>query len=107
MKRPWALAIVVVVGDEVVMVSAASFFVFDVAFECAGGSKFTQLVSNHLLGDEHRHMAPAVVNGNGMADHHRQDGGGSRPGFDHRLVIVSILLFQLAKQAVSNEGAFF
>ena len=73
----------VAVGDDVVMVSAASFFVFDVAFKGAGRSKLPQLVTNHLLGYEHRHMASAVVNGNGVADHHRQDGGGSRPRLDY------------------------
>ena len=40
--------------------------------------------------------ASAVVNGNGVADHHRQDRGGPRPGLDHGLVVSGVLLFNLA-----------
>ena len=106
MKRPWACAIGAVV-DDVVMASAASFLVFDVALEGAGGSELPQLVTHHLLGDEHRHVGLAVVNGNRVADHHRQDRGGPRPGLDHGLVIGVVLLFNLAKQAVGNKRTFF
>jgi len=64
-------------------------------------------VAHHLLGDEHRHMGAAVVNRDRVADHHRQDGGGPWPGLDHRLVVVVVLLFNLAKQAVGNKRTFF
>lgn len=73
MKRPWAWA-VDAEGDDVVMGSAASFLVSDVTFKGPGRSELPELVPDHLLGDEHRDMASAVVNGNGVADHHRQDG---------------------------------
>ena len=74
MKRPWAWA-VVAVGDDVVMVSAASFLVFDVAFEGASRCEFTELVAHHLFGHEDRHVGAAVVNRDCVADHHRQDRG--------------------------------
>lgn len=73
MKRPWAWA-VDAEGDDVVMGSAASFLVSDVTFKGPCRSELPELVPDHLLGDEHRDMASAVVNGNGVADHHRQDG---------------------------------
>ena len=74
MKRPWACAVAAVDVDEV-MASAASFLVFDVALEGAGRSELPQLVSHHLFSDEHWNVGLAVVNGNGVADHHRQDCG--------------------------------
>ena len=89
------------------MDSAASFLVFDVALEGAGRSEFAQLVTDHLLGHEDRHVGFAVVYGNGVTDHHRQDCGGPGPRLDHRLVVGGILLFNLAKKAVSDERAFF
>ena len=106
MKRPCAWA-VVAVGDDVVMVSAASFLVFDVTLEGACGCEFTQLVPNHLFSHEDWNVGPAVMNGNCVADHHWKNCGGPRPRFDDRLVVSGVLLFNLAKQAVSNEGAFF
>jgi hypothetical protein len=64
------------------MVSAASFLVFDVTSKGACGCKFTQFVAHHLLSHEDWNMGSAVVNGNGVADHHRQDCGGPGPRFD-------------------------
>ena len=81
MKRPCAWA-VVAVGDDVVMVSAASFLVFDVALKGACGCEFTQFVPHHLLSHEDWYVGSAVVNGDGMADHHRQNCGGPGPRLD-------------------------
>jgi hypothetical protein len=78
-----------------------------VTFEGPGRGKFPELVTHHLLGHIDRHVGFAVVDGNGVADHHRQDGGGPRPGFDHRLLAGRIELFHLAEEAVGDEWSFF
>ena len=94
-------------GVFVAIGSAASLLVFDVTAERAGGGEFAQLVAHHLLGHVDGHVGLAVVDGNGVADHHRQDGGGPRPGLDHGLVVGSVLPLDLAEQAVGDERAFF
>src|SRR5688572_5577308 len=45
-----------------------------VALERAGQRKLAELVSDHVLGDVHRHELPAVVDGDGVANHVRRDG---------------------------------
>src|SRR5262249_15351866 len=62
------------------------------AVEGARGREFTQLVTDGVLGDEHRDELPPVVHGEGEADHLGRHRGASRPrldyplltGFDHR-----------------------
>jgi hypothetical protein len=57
------------------------------ASEGPGRRKFTELVTDHLLANEHRHVLAAVVNrqrqANHIRDHHRPAG----PGFDGPTII--------------------
>ena len=54
--------------------------------EGTGGGEFAQLVSHHILGDIHRHMLAAVVNGEGVPDKIRKNRGGAAPGFQDALL---------------------
>jgi hypothetical protein len=47
-----------------------------VAAERAGGSELAQLVADHVLGDIHGNMTAAVVDGDGVTDEGRENGGG-------------------------------
>jgi hypothetical protein len=42
--------------------------------EGTGGREFSQFVADHILTDIDRHVAPAIVNGNRVTDHLREDG---------------------------------
>src|SRR5439155_26221437 len=45
--------------------------------------ELAELVADHLLRDEHRHVLPSVVDGDRVPDHLREDRGRARPGPDH------------------------
>ena len=51
-----------------------------------GGGELTELVADHILGDIDGHMLAAVVDGEGVADEFREDGGGAAPGLDDALL---------------------
>src|SRR6202011_761234 len=51
-----------------------------VAAEEARQRELAELVANHVLGHVDRHVAAAVVHGNGVADHLREDRRITRPG---------------------------
>src|SRR5947209_19302100 len=53
--------------------------------EHPGWRELAQLVADHRLGDEHRHVLAPVVDGDRVADHLREDRGGPRPGAEHPL----------------------
>src|SRR5450759_740857 len=46
----------------------------------AGGGKLAEAVSDHVLGDVHRHVLLAVVDGNRVPDEVGEDDGRARPG---------------------------
>src|SRR5581483_1404435 len=48
--------------------------------------ELAELVPDHLLGDEHGHVLAAVVDGDRVRDHLREDRRGARPGADHVLL---------------------
>src|SRR5690606_12309177 len=52
-----------------------------------GDGKFAELMPHHVLGDEHRHMLPSVMDGNGQSDHVGQHHGAARPGLDRSTVV--------------------
>src|SRR5512134_2421455 len=58
-----------------------------VTLERAGGRELAQLVTDHVLGDQHGHVLPAVVDRDGEANHVREDHGATRPGLDRTAVI--------------------
>ncbi len=55
-----------------------------VAAEGARQGELAETVPDHVLGDEDRHVAAAVVHGDGQADHLGHDRRGARPGADAR-----------------------
>src|SRR5689334_19672485 len=79
--------------------------VLDVAPERAGGRELPQLVADHRVGHEHRHVLAAVVHGDRVADHVRDDGGPAGPGPDHGLLARLVEGVHLLEQVVVHEGA--
>src|SRR3954451_6998012 len=77
--------------------------VLDVASERASRRELSELVPDHALGDEHRDMLAAVVHGNGVPEHVRDDRRATRPGFDHALAALVVLRVHLLEQVVIDE----
>ncbi len=69
--------------------------------------KFTQLMTDHIIGDIDRHMLSPIMNGYGMANHLREYGRTARPGLHKALLILGIHLFNLFHQALFNIRALF
>src|SRR5450830_483202 len=78
-----------------------------VSTEGAGGSKLSELVPNHRLGDKHRDVLASVVHCDGVSQERRDDHRATRPGLDNALAVGFVRLGHLAKQVVVNEGALF
>ena len=55
--------------------------------------KLSKLVTHHVLADENKHVAPAVMHSNGVAYKLRKDGGRTRPGLDHLALALAGNLF--------------
>src|SRR5436309_5449688 len=72
----------------------------------ASRRKFAELVPDHVLSDEDGHMAAAVVDGDGEADHFRQNGRAARPGADDGLLARLLHLHHLGNQLGVRERAF-
>ena len=82
-------------------------FILGVATEGTGGSKLTQLVTDHVLLDIDRHMTAAVVDSDGMADEGGEDGGAAAPGLQDLLLTGLVHLFDSLDQLRGNKRAFF
>src|SRR5439155_12720874 len=65
--------------------------------------ELAQLVADHLLGDEHGHVLAAVVDGDRVSDHLREDGGRARPGADHPLLVLLVHGLDAAHQPLLDE----
>ena len=74
--------------------------------EGAGVSKFAQAVTDHIFGNEHRHVLLAVMNGEGVpnefGEHHRA----ARPGLDRQFLARSVHLLHLLQEGIFNVRAF-
>src|SRR6478735_10221058 len=68
--------------------------------------KLAELVTDHLLGDEHGHVLAAVVNGDRVPDHVREDGRRARPGADHPLLVLLVHRLDAAHQPRLDERPF-
>src|SRR5690348_16911372 len=79
--------------------------VLDVAAERAGRRELAELVTDHRLGDEHRHVLAAVVHGNRVAKHGRNDHRTARPRLDDILGALAVLDFHLLDQVVVHKRA--
>src|SRR3712207_7992049 len=66
------------------------------AAEQARRRKLAQLMADHVLGDKHRDMAAAVMNGDGVAHHLREDRKSTRLNSSH--ANISYAVFCLKKK---------
>src|SRR6185503_13510540 len=78
-----------------------------VTLEEAGRGELAELVTDHLVGDVHRHVLLAVVHGDRQSDEVGQDRRATRPGLDRFLVLDSRGLLDLAHQVVVHERTLF
>src|SRR5512146_751031 len=65
--------------------------------------ELAELVTDHLLGDEDRHVLAAVVDGDRVADHLGEDRRGARPGADHVLLARLVHRLDPAHQPLFHE----
>ncbi len=77
------------------------------ASEGPGGSELAQLVADHFFSDIDRHMLSAVVDGNRVADHFREDGRGADQVLMTFFSFFSFIASILLHQRFLNEIAFF
>src|SRR5215475_4673239 len=84
---------------------AATPVVADVAAEGPGGRELAELVPDHRLGNEHRHVLAAVVHGDRVAEHRRDDHRAARPRLDDVLGALVVLHVHLLHQVVVDERA--
>src|ERR671935_2627542 len=71
--------------------------------ERPGRRELAELVTDHLLGDEHRHVLAAVVHRDRVSDHLREDRRGPRPGADHPLLVRRVHRLDAAHQPPLDE----
>src|SRR6476620_1890369 len=108
--RAWALASMVVPSVSVIgrfrrSATTRLAVVLLVAAEGAGRRELAELVADHRLGDEHRDVLAAVVHGDRVPEHVRDDRGTTRPRLDHVLGALVVLDVHLLEQVVVDEGA--
>ncbi len=75
------------VSSHAVVPATAAVGVLAMTAEGAGRRELAQLVTDHLLGHENRHVLPAVVDGDRVPNHPREDRAGARPGADDLAVV--------------------
>src|ERR671934_1619550 len=71
--------------------------------EGARGSELAELVADHLLRDEHGHVLAAVVDGDRVPDHLREDRRGTGPGADHPLLVGRVHRLDPTHQPLLDE----
>src|SRR3954469_7339729 len=84
--------------------AAALPVVLDVSAVGAGGRELPELVADHRVGHEHGHVLVAVVHGDRVADHGRDDHRATRPGLDDVVGALVVLGVHLLHQVVVHEG---
>src|SRR6202000_2472440 len=89
------------ISQSVCLVAAA------VRAEGAGRRELAELVADHRLRDEDRHVFFAVVDGDRVADHLREDRRGPRPGFDHLFFAGLVLRVDPRHQPLFDPRALF
>src|SRR5579864_5466168 len=67
--------------------------------------KLAELMPDHVLGDEHRHVRLAVVNADRVTDHRRYDRGRAAPRLDDALFAPLVHAFDLSDQMLGDERA--
>src|SRR5262245_51582957 len=76
-----------------------------VALENPRRRELAELVADHVLGDEHRHVLAAVVHGDRESDHVRQDHRAPRPGLDRAAVVLVPRRLHLLREVQVHERA--
>src|SRR5262245_61025857 len=79
------------------------FPVAGVSAKRARRRELAELVSDHLLGDEHGYVLAAVVDRDRVPDHLREDGRGARPRADHPLLVRGVHRLDAAHQPLLDE----
>src|SRR5579875_1096223 len=74
------------------------------AAEGPRGRELAELVPHHRLGDEHRDVLAAVVDGDGVTQHRRNDHRPPGPRLDYGLGALLVLRVHLLHQMVVDEG---
>src|SRR5262249_51212367 len=76
-----------------------------VTFKVARLTEFTELMSDHVLGDVHGNELAAVVHGDRVSDHIGVDRRAARPGTHNLLVVGAVHRFDLDHQVLVDERA--
>src|SRR6267378_1094026 len=75
-----------------------------VTAEAARRRELAEPVADHVLGDEDRNVAAAVVDRDGVADHDRQDHRRARPGLHDLLLVQRVQDLDLLFEGLLDEG---
>src|SRR5215213_1037697 len=73
--------------------------------ERPGHRELAELVADHVLGDVHRNELVAVVHGDRVTDHLRDDRRAARPGADDPLVAPFVHRIDLPREVIVDEVA--
>src|SRR5712692_1384711 len=73
--------------------------------EAPRGLELAEPVADHVLGDEDRHVTPAVVDRDGVADHDRKDHRRARPGLHDLLLVARVENVDLLFEGLLDVGA--
>src|SRR4029079_800695 len=76
-----------------------------VPLELPGGRELAELVADHVLRHVDGDELLAVVDGQGVADHLRGDGGAARPGLDDLAFVGRVHGLDLLHQVIVDERA--
>src|SRR5215467_3539836 len=85
------------------LAAAALPVVLVVTLERAGQRELAELVPDHRLGDEHRHVLAPVVHRDRVAEHLGDDRRTARPGLDDLLGVLVVRDLHLLGQVVVDE----
>src|ERR1700677_129016 len=77
------------------------------AFKHTRGRKLTQLVAHHVFGNVDRNEFLAVMHTQGVTDEIWNDGGTTRPGSHHLLLVLGVHISHLFRQVVIGKRPFF
>src|SRR5215210_7447697 len=101
--RAWALTCIGLCSSLVCSADARAALLGAVDAEGPGRGELAELVPDHRLGDVDGHVLAAVVDGDGVPHHVRDDGAAARPGADDPLVTLAVELVDLLQQVVVDE----
>ena len=73
------------------------------ALKSTSGGELAQFVAYHILGDVDRHVLATVVDGDGVTDTVRENGGGAAPGLQDALLTGRVHLLDPLQQHRLHE----